>query len=181
MRRLIARSAALGATIGLLSCGLFRHDVNITLSPDATFTIQSGASSMQRQTQHPITVDPAIAGKDYTDNKSKIDSATLKSMTIDIVNIYPDNRATKLLSGASLTLTNLSNGQTQTFTVSEISITPNASNTLTAFNPDPSGFLTTILKNGSSFTVEASGTIDNAPVHIDVKVHLGVTMSVNLL
>ncbi len=181
MKKLVAGAAALVAAVGLWSCGLLKHDVNINLNPDLTFTIKSNPPSTDGRTENPLTIDPSIAGKDYTDNKSKIDSATLKSLTFDIVLLYPDNRATKLLNGASVTLTNLRTSERQSFTVNEIAIAPGASNTLTVFSPPPNNFLTTILKNADRFTAEASGTIDNSPVHIDVKVSFKVTLSVNLL
>jgi hypothetical protein len=182
MKRIAVTGAAgLVAALGLMSCGLFRHDVRINLRPDGNFTIRTRPPSTRGVTDNPITVAPGIAGKDYTDNQGKIDSTTIKSLTLTIVRIYPDNAATKLFN-ATCTLTNLRTSDQITFPLTgEIAIIRDSPHIFEKFDPNPSGFLTTALKNGDSFTVETAGEVDTAPAHLDVKVEFAVNLSVNLL
>jgi hypothetical protein len=176
-------AAAVVVLAAVQGCSCLQHDVTIHLNPDPVITITSGDST-SGVTNNPISVSPGIAGSDYTDNKDKIDKAVLESMEIEVSKIYPDNQGGQLTS-ATVTLTNTrASASHKSLTLNlgaPLIITSGASNTITAFSPDPADFLLEVLKNNDTFTIAAAGTVDKAPVHIDLTIHLKVKLTVNLL
>lgn len=166
------------------NCGLLKKDVSVKLDPDPVITITTHGDANTGVTDNPIQVSPTSAGKDYTDNKDKIDKAVLESIEFEVTQVYPDNAASKLLN-ATVTLTNQNPNATHKsidlVLGAPVNIALGASNTFTAFTPDPSDFLLEIVKNGDTFTVAATSEVDQAPVHIDLKIHLKVTLTISLL
>jgi hypothetical protein len=181
----IGRLALMAGAVVWISCGIIKHTVNITLSPGSTFTISSTPPSVSGVTGTPITVSPSSAGTDYTNNQSKVSSATLSSMTFNITP-HPDNAATQL-SAAVVVLTDTTTNATQTYTLGAPLIfaspdggvvSSNVSDTITQFTPDPTPFVTGLFKSGDSFTVSAAGTSDHSPVDIDVTLNFAIALQV---
>jgi hypothetical protein len=164
--------------------GCFSHDVSINLNPDNVVTIFTAPGKTTGESNNPILLSPSAAGKDYSDNKGKIDKVALESIEFEVSKIYPDNAATQLLS-ASVTLFNQNPNATHKSQVvtlgAPIAIALGASNTITVFDPSPSDFLLEALKNGDDFTLAISSSIDQAPVHIDVKIHLNMDLTISVL
>jgi hypothetical protein len=182
-RSALAVVAALA--LGAQGCGLFKHDVSITLNPDPVITIQSNPGSTTCNPSSAIEVSPASAGKDYTDNKDKIDSSVLQQVVLDVTRVYADNGATTLLS-STLTFTNKRTQEQVVLTLgAPISLGLNSSHTLTELSPNPAtdakfkAFVDTMLKNGDAFTVVANCQIDKPIVHIDLKLHLKMRITLN--
>jgi hypothetical protein len=184
MRRLATTILSAWVTFGTLGCSLFQAKVTLSLNPSAVLTIQSQGAATTGQTGTPIQVSPAAdGGTAYTSNKSKITDAKLTSITFDVAKVYSDNMATALTM-TTVTLKDTVTGSSATFTLQAPVQKINAvgtSNSFTAFTPDPSPFLEGILKSGDDFTVSATATIDQAPVHIDVKVDIAASVTVNVL
>jgi hypothetical protein len=177
-------AAAVMALAVVQGCSCLQKDVTINLNPDPVITITSGDST-SGVTANPISVSPGIAGSDYTDNKDKIDKAVLESMEIETSLLYADNQGGQLTS-ATVTLTNTrSSASHKSLTLNlsaPLNIKPlGTSNTFTALSPDPADFLLEVLKNDDTFTIAAAGTVDHAPVHIDLKIHLKIKLTVNIL
>jgi hypothetical protein len=179
MARIVRTLSICAAAAALGSCDLFQHDVAIGLEPDP-FVISTSPDSLTGVTNPPLSVDPASAGADYVNNKSKIDSATLKSLKFEIVSLFPDNGATQLVNG-TVKLTDKVTGESVTVNlVTPIAVQPSFHD-LTELKPDPSPLIAKVLKAGHAFTAEATATIDKAPVHLTAKVHFAINLRINLL
>ncbi len=171
------------AALVVFAPACFNHDAKVSLNPNgdgAVLTVGTnpGATS---GTTNAITIDPAIAGSDYTNAKDKLDSATIRSITFTVENVYPDDRATQL-TNATVVLTDTVTGASQTFSVgAPIAIVEGASNEITVLTPDPSSFISGIMKSAHPFTLVASGTIDAAPAHFDMLINIGLTLSISMM
>lgn len=183
MTRISALAVGLLAVQGC-NCGLFKKDVTVNLNPNPVITIATNGEESACVTEKPILISPSTAGQDYLDNKDRIDKSVLEAMELEVTQVYPDNAAAKLLS-ATLVLTNqnpnASHKSVELVLGAPVEIGPGASNTITVFTPNPSDFLLEVLQNGDDFTVTATCTVDQAPVHIDLKIHLRLKITISIL
>jgi hypothetical protein len=175
--------------VGLLAvqgcnCGLFKKEVTVNLNPNPVITIATNGEESACFTEKPILISPSAAGKDYLDNKDRIDKSALEAIELEVTQIYPDNATAKLLS-AALVLTNqnpnASHKSVELVLGAPVDIAPGASNTVTVFTPDPADFLLEVLQKGDDFTVTASCTVDHAPAHLDLKIHLRLKVTISIL
>jgi hypothetical protein len=182
----LIRLALIASAIAATSCGIIKHNVNITLNSSSVFTITSTPPSVSGTTTTPITISPSSAGTDYTSNQSHVDKATLESITFTVTP-HPDNQATQL-TAATITVTDTTaNSGPQVFTLGAPLVfvsgadggsSSNVETTITSFSPDPTSVVTGLFKTGDSFTLSASGTADQSPVDIDVTVNVAVQLEV---
>lgn len=151
--------------------GCFNHDVSIKLDPQTPIEISASGSSGSGSLQ----VSPGDAGHDYTDNKDKIDSATLKTLNISI-SPFGDNVATML----DTVVITFSDGTSQAeFQAANIPIS--AGTQSIAVPSDVATFLTSVLKANRTFTASAEVTVDHGPVHVNVYLLMDITLSIGLL
>jgi hypothetical protein len=151
---------------------------SLTLSPSGVLTIQTDPSATSGSTGT-LTFSPSSGGSAYTTAKSRIDAASIKSLTFTVNNVYSDNMATTLTSG-TVTLLDTVTGDSATYTLPGPLMginTVGTPNTFTKFDPDPAAFMLKVLKAGDDFTASASGSIDQAPAHIDLKVSIDASFS----
>ncbi|HMK73881.1 MAG TPA: hypothetical protein VK454_11110 [Myxococcaceae bacterium] len=165
------RSAIFTAAAAACLGGCFNHDVNVHLDPQTPVEISASGSSGSGSVQ----VSPGDAGHDYSSNKDKIDSSTLKTLNISI-SPFPDNVATML----ETVVITFSDGSSQAeFQASNIAIS--AGNQSIPVPSDAAAFLTSVLKSGQTFTATAEVTVDHGPVHVNVYLLMDISLSISLL
>jgi len=170
--------------------------VTIGLDPDPFVIATQGAADAGEGS---ITIDPNVAGgQDYADNRADIDDVTLTRLRLEIVALNAANVAAQL-EYAALEITDESLTPTVTHrylvspTLLPLPIVPTPLpedyydlGALEADPVDPAGpldihaFLSSILRDGHTFTVRAQGLVDAGPVDITCRLHLDVDLHVSV-
>ena len=187
MRRSMS-SMAVAAAVTLSGCGLTSSDTDISLSLDpAAFELATRPGAAVGDST-PISVNPnELGGPEYTNNRN-IDTVTVASLALEVVSVKATNVAARMTSG-TVTITDEATHETHRYTFDPavlplpIVVGTYAMKVIAPVAGDPSpqsidAFLSNILKNGHTFTMLVSGSLDQAPVDATCKVHLSVVMRV---
>jgi len=136
-----------------------------------------------------IVIDPT-QNSTFNNNKSKLKSVKLKTITIDgsaSSNGFV-NHATAL-TNAEIVITDQTTNETQTFTLHQALslLASNSYDPATALSPDPSTIINNAIKGGHPLSIDikadptTSATIDVCPIDIDFLFTFAVDLTVNLL
>jgi hypothetical protein len=170
MNRRALRTAL--ATSGL--CTLAACIVNLSFDMPQTFTVltASGVTSLS-QTQHVVL----SSYKEINDHKNNIKSLDLDSADVTVTKVYGDNAATFVNGSVQLKKNAADTTETPVGvgTLTNFSLAPNNTVRLPG-SPAIDAFLLQQLQTAGSFDVIVNGTINNAPIHIDLAVTLHASL-----
>jgi hypothetical protein len=176
----------LGSAMLLLDGCSRSKDIDIGLDPPS-FTIVTGESSTTGSGS--ILVEPnALGGSSYADNRADIEDVSLKSLRLEVVSINAENLATEL-RGFSLAITDTETLVRHDFVsalpsvaigVRDYDLGLIAPANPTTDNTSIDDFLGKILKDGHSFVVLATATVDQVPVNLTCKLHFDIELHVKV-
>jgi hypothetical protein len=159
-------------TLGL--CTLAACIVNLSFDMPQTFTVQTvpGVISLS-QTQHVVLSNY----KEINDHKNNIKSLDLDSADVTVTKVYSDNAATLVNGSVQLKRNAADPNETPVAvgTLTNFSVTANRTVRLPG-SPAVDAFLLQQLQSAGSFDVIVVGTVDNAPIHIDLVVTLHASL-----
>lgn len=168
MNRRALRTALV--TLGL--CTMAACIVNLSFDMPQTFTVQTGVTSLS-QTQHVVLSNYS----EINDHKNSIKSLDLDSADVTVTKVYSDNAATLVTGSVQLKKNAADATETPVVvgTLTNFSLTPNSTVRLPG-SPAIDAFLLQQLQSAGSFDVIVSGSVNNAPVHIDLAVTLHASL-----